>query len=79
MRFRILLILTLILGMVGLLRAAPVAAVQYGQPDGDGHPYVGLVVFYDEHIDEVWIKEPPASEPRPCGGSRPGRRAPGGG
>jgi len=54
MRFRILLILTLILGMVGLLRAAPVAAVQYGQPDGDGHPYVGLVVFYDEHKVPLW-------------------------
>jgi hypothetical protein len=54
MRFRILLILTLILGMVGLLRAAPVAAVQYGQPDGDRHPYVGLVVFYDEHKVPLW-------------------------
>jgi hypothetical protein len=54
MRFRILLILTLILGMVGLLRAAPVAAVQYGQPDGDGHPYVGLVVFYDEDKFPLW-------------------------
>jgi hypothetical protein len=54
MRFRILLILTLILGMVGLLRAAPVAAVQYGQPDGYGHPYVGLVVFYDEHKVPLW-------------------------
>ncbi|MFZ8843781.1 hypothetical protein [Thermoflexus sp.] len=54
MRFRILLILTLILGMVGLLRAAPAAAVQYGQPDGDGHPYVGLVVFYDEHKVPLW-------------------------
>ncbi len=29
------------------LSAAPVGAVPYGEPDGNAHPYVGLVVFYD--------------------------------
>jgi secreted trypsin-like serine protease len=30
------------------LAAGPAAAVTYGEPDGNAHPYVGLVVFYDE-------------------------------
>lgn len=54
MGFRWVLILLGLVGMAGLLRAAPAAAVQYGQPDGDGHPYVGLVVFYDEHKVPLW-------------------------
>ncbi|HXF70269.1 MAG TPA: trypsin-like serine protease [Thermoflexus sp.] len=54
MRFHVLLILALLLGIAGLLYAAPAAAVQYGQPDGYGHPYVGLVVFYDEHKIPLW-------------------------
>ncbi len=54
MRFRIALILVLLLSLVGLIRVAPAAAVQYGQPDGYGHPYVGLVVFYDEHKIPLW-------------------------
>lgn len=29
-----------------LVLAAPVGAVQFGVPDGNGHPYVGLVVFF---------------------------------
>src|SRR5574341_737593 len=33
---------------------APGAAVQYGQPDGNGHPYVGLVVFYDSNKVPLW-------------------------
>lgn len=54
MRFRIVLILVLLLGLVGLIHAAPAAAVQYGQPDRYGHPYVGLVVFYDAHKVPLW-------------------------
>jgi secreted trypsin-like serine protease len=40
---------------VGVFAAAAVAAtvgtalaIQFGEPDGNGHPYVGIVVFYDE-------------------------------
>jgi hypothetical protein len=29
-------------------------AVTNGQPDGDGHPYVGLVLLYDEDGDYMW-------------------------
>jgi hypothetical protein len=29
--------------MVGAI--APVSAVQFGEPDGDDHPHVGLLVF----------------------------------
>jgi len=54
MKFRILLILAWLLGVVGLFHVAPAVAVQYGQPDGYGHPYVGLVVFYDEHKVPLW-------------------------
>lgn len=28
--------------------AGTAAAITYGEPDGTEHPYVGLVVFYDE-------------------------------
>jgi secreted trypsin-like serine protease len=38
-------------GLIALFVAAlvgmPAAAVTYGEPDGNAHPYVGLVVFYD--------------------------------
>lgn len=30
-----------------LVVGVPAAAVTFGEPDGTGHPYVGLVVFYD--------------------------------
>lgn len=30
-----------------LLTAAPASAITYGQPDGDAHPYVGFMLFYD--------------------------------
>jgi V8-like Glu-specific endopeptidase len=29
-------------------------AVQFGTPDGDGHPYVGLVVLYDDNNSPLW-------------------------
>ncbi len=54
MRFRILMLSAVLLGMVGLIFVAPAAAVQYGQPDGDGHPYVGLVVFYNASKVPLW-------------------------
>src|SRR5918997_4413127 len=42
----------IIAGLVALvlaaLAASPAAAVPYGEPDGNQHPYVGLVVFYDK-------------------------------
>jgi hypothetical protein len=39
-----------------MLAVMPVSAVMYGQPDGNGHPYVGLVVFYaDEQATQpLW-------------------------
>jgi hypothetical protein len=37
------LVLVLLLGL-----AVPASAVTYGTPDGNAHPYVGLLVFYDE-------------------------------
>ena len=37
------LVLGLLLGL-----AVPASAVTYGTPDGDAHPYVGLLVFYNE-------------------------------
>jgi len=33
---------------------SPAAAVQYGQPDGSGHPYVGLVSFHDVNNVPLW-------------------------
>ncbi len=37
-----------------LATAAPASAIQYGQPDGNGHPYVGLMVALDEHHVPLW-------------------------
>lgn len=37
-----------------LALAHSAAAVQYGEPDGDRHPYVGLVVFYNENWVPLW-------------------------
>lgn len=34
--------------LTALLLMSPAGAVTDGVPDGDAHPYVGLVVFYDE-------------------------------
>lgn len=42
------LVLILTLALPGNARA-----ITYGQPDGEGHPYVGLVGFYD--ADGVWL------------------------
>jgi hypothetical protein len=32
----------------------PANAVQYGQPDGNGHPWVGLVSFHDAKGVPLW-------------------------
>jgi hypothetical protein len=42
-------VLALVLGSVGIAYA-----VTYGEPDGDGHPYVGMVAFYDESGEYMW-------------------------
>lgn len=39
-------ILSLVL-IAALALAVPAGAVLYGEPDGNGHPFVGLAVFYD--------------------------------
>jgi hypothetical protein len=39
---------------LALTFVTPVAAVQYGQPDGNGHPYVGLVVFHNANNVPLW-------------------------
>lgn len=33
---------------------APAGAIQYGQPDGSNHPYVGLVTFQDASHIPLW-------------------------
>lgn len=37
-----------------LATAVPAAAITYGQADGNAHPQVGLVAFYDSHGDFIW-------------------------
>jgi hypothetical protein len=36
------------------LFALPALAVKFGTPDGDEHPYVGLMVAYDEEGEPLW-------------------------
>jgi len=40
--------------LLALVMVTPAAAVQYGKPDGVGHPYVGLVVFYNSGKVPLW-------------------------
>lgn len=34
--------------LLAFVMISPALGIQYGEPDGNEHPYVGLVVFYDE-------------------------------
>jgi hypothetical protein len=52
MRTKLLIIAAVV--VLALAVVTPVAAVQYGEPDGNGHPYVGLVVFYDNAYVPLW-------------------------
>ena len=47
----VILIVTLVLLFSVVLVAS---AITDGDPDGDGHPFVGLVLFYDEDGDYMW-------------------------
>lgn len=40
--------------ILALAIVTPVVAVQYGRPDENGHPYVGLVAFHDESGVPLW-------------------------
>lgn len=40
--------------LLALVMVAPAAAITNGQPDGDNHPYVGLVLFYDSNMVPLW-------------------------
>jgi hypothetical protein len=40
--------------LVSLLLVAPAGAITNGEPDGEGHPFVGLMVAQDEHGDPLW-------------------------
>lgn len=52
MRRKVLVVLAVLL--VALVAVMPVFAVMFGAPDGNGHPYIGLVVFYDEAGTPLW-------------------------
>jgi hypothetical protein len=47
-------LIAFILLVVILALVAPVSAVKYGQNDNNEHPYVGLIVFYDENDVPQW-------------------------
>jgi hypothetical protein len=46
-------ILTIVVMLV-LSTVSVVLAVTYGVPDEEGHPYVGLVFFYDDNNEYMW-------------------------
>lgn len=52
MRTKLLVVIAVVVLMLVLV--APAAAVQYGQPDGNGHPYVGLVSFHNAAGVPLW-------------------------
>ncbi|MEM4290089.1 MAG: hypothetical protein QXQ48_07445 [Nitrososphaerota archaeon] len=51
---RILAHATMIVMLFTLVALTPLSAIQYGQPDGNAHPYIGLVVFYDKNKVPLW-------------------------
>ncbi len=53
-RLRIWAHVTMVVMLFTLVAVTPLSAIQYGQPDLDAHPYVGLVVFYDENKVPLW-------------------------
>ena len=42
-------ILVLTLGPIGIS-----SAITHGEPDGEGHPYVGLILFFDDDMNYQW-------------------------
>lgn len=40
--------------ILSLALATPALAVKFGEPDNGEHPYVGLLVFYDENMAPQW-------------------------
>src|SRR5688500_17080353 len=52
MRNRIFVLLAV--AVLSLLAITQVAAINSGEPDGNGHPYVGLAVFKDAAGNPLW-------------------------
>jgi hypothetical protein len=52
MRIKLFVVLLLVFTLFAFSQTAQ--AVQFGQPDGNGHPYVGLVVFYTSNMTPLW-------------------------
>lgn len=51
---RKLVVLVAALASAVAITAAPAGAVLYGSPDGNAHPYVGIVRFFDEDGNYLW-------------------------
>lgn len=47
-------LLTLFATLLTLVLVSPAHAVTDGEPDGDGHPYVGLMVAHDAEGNPLW-------------------------
>jgi hypothetical protein len=48
------LVAMMIVMVLALVMAGTVLAITHGELDGNGHPYVGLVLFYDESGEYLW-------------------------
>jgi hypothetical protein len=53
-RLRVSVLILLVSLICVLAWAGSAMAIQFGQPDGDNHPYVCLVVFYDQNDKPMW-------------------------
>jgi len=53
-RLRVSILILLVSLLCVLAWAGSATAIQFGQPDGDNHPYVCLVVFYDQDDQPLW-------------------------
>ncbi len=54
MRLRTMLVAAALAAMAIAVPASPASAVKYGELDGDGHPYVGLMVAQDADGNPLW-------------------------
>lgn len=48
------LVIVLVVFSLTLALSGVAYAITYGVPDGDGHPYVGMITFYDESGQYMW-------------------------
>jgi secreted trypsin-like serine protease len=53
-RLRVLVATALSVALIGTIAAGSALAIKHGTPDGEGHPYVGLMIAQDANGNPMW-------------------------